>query len=780
MFSKLPLRLLLTLPYIVLLLLLSGAVGWLSYRAASEAVGDMAARLNNAIGERIQEATTAYLSNWKYSLAAAAGSTQSSREPAINDIEKELWAAGSLSSVPGNYLYFAAPDGRFIGVQRRDKSPALLKLREQAGSAPRRLLDAQRPGDRSAPVGQEAQTYDATKRPWYLSAVSAPGDVWSPVYLDFSTQVPMTTLARAHRGPDGKLLGVYGADVPLAQLESFLGRLDIAKQGLAYLVSSDGRLIASSLPLRASAAGKRELVLAADSDQAELASSYRAVASQLRLSGSQARKAVSYETSAGRMLVSAASLQSRAGVDWWVVVALREDVLTAGITRNVYSTLALAALAALAVLVLGTAVLGGLAGDIGKLTVAAERLSADVTPAPLDIERRDELGRLAHAFNRMALRLESSTDMVKKQNESLAAAVAELGAQVQARDAAEGRLRRVADSLTEALIVVDRQWRITYANAKTTYYHGLAPSEQLGRVLWDTFANIQDAEIGEHLREAMASGTPKTVEVFRDHRNSWIELRMFPSELGLAVFFSDVTRRHIAAAALAERQRQLHQLAGDLLTSQSDERRAIARELHDELGQQLAAVRINLQMLLEKSADAATTARLQDSLAAVKQLIEQVRNRALDLHPAVLDDLGLGPALQWLCERKSKRLGIAVEFQGDAGLNGLPANVELAAFRIAQEAILNAAKHSGTQRIEVALEVAGGQLRLQISDHGKGFSTDKGDSPPPGQSLGLIGMRERAEQLGGTLEIQSQPDQGTTVTVTIPVSPHAKDQCLAC
>ena len=773
MFSKLPLRLLLTLPYIALLVLLSGAVGWLSYRAASEAVGDMAARLNNAIGERIEEATTAYLSNWRYSLAAAANSTESSSEATIPDIEKELWAAGSLSSVTSNYLYFAAPDGRFIGVQRRDKAPALLKLRERAGSAPRQLLDAVSPGDRSAPASPEAQTYDATQRPWYLSAVGASGDVWSPGYLDFSTQVPMTTLARARRGPDGSLLGVYGADVPLTQLESFLRQLDIAKQGMAYLVSGDGRLIASSLPARGGDVGKRQLVLAADSDQAELASSYRAMASELKSPGVRVRKAVTYETPSGRMLVSASSLQSRAGVDWWVVVALREDVLTAGITRNVYSTLALAALAASAVLVLGTAVLGGLAGDIGKLTVAAEELSADVAPTPLGITRRDELGRLAHAFNRMAQRLESSTDMVRKQNESLAATVAELGAQVQARDAAEGRLRRVADSLTEALIVVDRQWRITYANAKTTYYHGLPPSEQLGRSLWDTFANIEDVEIGQHLREAMASGTPKTVEVYRAHRNTWIELRLFPSELGLAVFFSDVTRRHLARVALAERQRQLHQLAGELLTSQADERREIARELHDEMGQQLAAVRINLQVLLEKSSDLATDTRLGDSLSAIKQLIEQVRNRALDLHPAVLDDLGLGPALQWLCERMAQRLGIAITFQGDAGLNGLPANVELAGFRIAQEAILNAAKHSGTLRMEVALDFSEGHLRLRITDHGHGFSTAEGSSPTPGQSLGLVSMRERAEQLGGTLEIRSQVEQGTTVTVTIPVGIHA-------
>jgi signal transduction histidine kinase len=226
---------------------------------------------------------------------------------------------------------------------------------------------------------------------------------------------------------------------------------------------------------------------------------------------------------------------------------------------------------------------------------------------------------------------------------------------------------------------------------------------------------------------------------------------------------------------MAERQRQLHQLASELLTSQSDERRAIARELHDEFGQQLAAVRINLQSLLAGAHDVETQQRLSESLTAVKQLIEQIRSRALDLHPAILDDLGLGPALQWLCERKAQRLGISVEFQGDAGLHGLPADVELAGFRIAQEAILNAAKHSGTQRIELDAQLVSDRLHLQVRDHGRGFASDRLADAPPGQSLGLVSMRERAEQLGGTLAIHSERNVGTTVTVSIPVKTHGQD-----
>ena len=775
MFSRLPLRVVLTLPYIVLLVLLAAAVGWLSYRAGSDAVDDMAKRLNDAIGERIQEATTGYLATWQYTLSAAAGSDPAAGDVGLDAIERELWEAGALSTSADNYVYFAAPDGRFVGVERRAAGPALLKLRERPGAAPRLLVDARKPGDRAAPARPETQVYDATQRPWYRSAVEASGEVWSPVYLDFSTQVPMTTLARARRSADGTLLGVFGADVPLAKLETFLRALDIAKQGMAYIVTNDGRLIASSLQPQASDAVRRELVTASASGNADLVASYRAIEGQISSPLGPERQAILYATPSGRMLVSAAPLKRRAGVDWWVVVALREDVLTAGITRNAYSTAALAALAALAVLMLGTVVLGGLAGDIRKLTSAAEQLSADVAPAPLRIARRDELGRLAQAFNRMVLRLESSTDLIKKQNETLAAHVSELGGQIRARDLAEGRLLTVANSLHEAFVVVDRHWVVTFANRKTEPYSNITANEAIGRLVWDVFTSISGSDIEGHLRRTMASGDALTVEVYRPQRDAWLELRIFPSELGLALFFSDVTRRHQARIDQAERQRQIHQLASELLTSQSDERRAIARELHDEFGQQLAAVRINLQVLLAATDDDVARARLGESLEAVKVLIEQIRNRALDLHPAILDDLGLGPALQWLCERKARRLGIPIDFSGDAGLCGLPGDIELAAFRIAQEAILNAAKHSGTRRIELAIALESGRLALQVRDHGRGFALDARGGVPPGESLGLVGMRERAEQLGGSLVIRSAPDVGTTVSVDIPVRHHVEN-----
>jgi signal transduction histidine kinase len=487
--------------------------------------------------------------------------------------------------------------------------------------------------------------------------------------------------------------------------------------------------------------------------------------------------AASYEAEDGnRVLLVAQSLRPRLGLDWWLVQAGPEPDLSPGAHAASHASGALIGGLTLAILLVGLAVLRLSAREVGRFTSAAERLSTDATPEPLHLPRRAELGRLGQAFNRMAQRLAVSADVVRKQNDSLLATVARLGEQIRARDAAEARLHQVTNSLNEGVIVVDADWRVNFANTLAQRSAPVTMNTELGQPLWHVLPGLRGSEIELVLREAMAQGTPRSAEVAAMRAGQWMELRMFPSEAGLAVFFSDATERRRNRLALDERQQQLRYLAGALLESQSSERRAIARELHDEMGQQLAAVRINLQVMIEQCSrlagdnEAAThLPRLQDSLSTVQQLIAQVRSRALDLHPAVLDDLGLAAALQWLCERQQQRLGLAVSLFGDEAVGALPPLVELACFRIAQEAINNAARHSGTDRIELRLALDSDWLHLQVRDNGQGFDAEDMANLKRGHSLGLVSMRERAEQLGGRFEIQSHPGQGTTIVVALPL-----------
>jgi signal transduction histidine kinase len=762
MLQRLPLRLLLTLPYIVLLLTLAATVGWLSYRSADDAIDDMAAKLHASTGGRIQEATAAYLTNWQYVVAAATAPEPNVGPVTLPPVERALWMASGLSAVRPSYVYFSAPDGRFIGVQRSDDGPALLKLRERAGSEPRQLFNIREPSDRALALGAETESYIALQRPWYAAAVASDKEVWSPVYLDFSTQLPMITLTLAQRKDGGELLGVYGADVPLAQIGNFLRSLQIAKQGLAYIVASDGRIVGSSLP-NTVAAAKQELPLATSSTNPLLLASYQAIDTLPNVED----RATLIDTANGKMLVSVSPLRHQAGLDWRIVVALPRSVLTEGIQRNALRTAMLTSLAALVALAIGTLILRSLASEIGALTRAAEHLSTEQSPAPLLTQRSDELGRLSDAFDRMVVRLDSSNHVVRQRNADLSRTLDELNAQQAARSEAEGSLRRVADAMTEGFFVIDRGWRITFANQVTERYTGQPATGFEGQLLWQALPQLAGTDLEAVLRETAASGQSRVFETFREQRGLWIEVRIFPSAGGMAVFFSDVTQRRAQREALADRQRQLQQLAGELLTTQAEERRAIARELHDEMGQQLAALRINLQVL-RAQADADSTARLDESLAIVKTVLEQVRSRALDLHPAILDDLGLAAALQWMCERKAARAGVAIVLHEDTALPPLPPQVGLACYRIAQEAMNNALKHAQPRRIDVAIGTADGCVTMSISDDGAGF--DAASPSGAGQSLGLVSMRERAQQLGGTLAVSSQHNQGTRVQVSIPVA----------
>ena len=223
----------------------------------------------------------------------------------------------------------------------------------------------------------------------------------------------------------------------------------------------------------------------------------------------------------------------------------------------------------------------------------------------------------------------------------------------------------------------------------------------------------------------------------------------------------DVAERKQAEADLRESRTKLEVLARQLLHVQEAERRAIARELHDEIGGTLTAVKLNLQSLRKRHDDEAT---LSDGITLVDGAIRSVRSMSLDLRPSVLDDLGLVPALRWYCERQAKRADIRIDLSLDAiDLKSTP-HIETACFRIVQESVTNTLRHAGARRVQVTLRRQDARITLEISDNGAGFDvTDARVGSFTGTSSGLIGMEERAKLLGGSLTIDAAPGSGTRI-----------------
>lgn len=223
----------------------------------------------------------------------------------------------------------------------------------------------------------------------------------------------------------------------------------------------------------------------------------------------------------------------------------------------------------------------------------------------------------------------------------------------------------------------------------------------------------------------------------------------------------------------AERRRAqgtLRQYAERLMEAQESERRHIARELHDEIGQALTAVKMNLQAAQRLTQEPTLLSYEQDCMDTVERTLYQVRSLSLDLLPSVLDDLGLEPALRWLVARLARQMGQSIQLDVDSLHGRLPADLELACFRVVQEALTNAVRYAEAERVHVSLRRHEAEVQLVVHDNGVGFDVQAAlERTMHGESLGLLGMRERVWLAGGQIEIVSAPGQGSEVRVRFPV-----------
>jgi PAS domain S-box-containing protein len=332
----------------------------------------------------------------------------------------------------------------------------------------------------------------------------------------------------------------------------------------------------------------------------------------------------------------------------------------------------------------------------------------------------------------------------------------------------EARYRTILDSASDGLLVMDNQGRIIEANSAAAEMYGYTVHELRGRTLDDLIAPTGQRETLEVLR-VLAEQGPVRVESHarrRDGSTVDVEIRGGPvihdDSHSILAILTDVTERH-----RAEQRHAL--LARKVLAAQEEERGRIARELHDELGQLLTALRLELDWVRKRGGQAAQ----EDGQIGLGRALELVENAAAELRricrglrPPLLDDLGLDPAVQLLVKEFKERTGIGVslEVNTEAGEAVLP-ELALCVYRILQESLTNVNRHAGASRVSVKLTCSSSELLLSVSDDGKGF-----DPEHAGTGSGLAGMRERARLVDATLNIASEQGKGTSVEVRAPLS----------
>lgn len=306
------------------------------------------------------------------------------------------------------------------------------------------------------------------------------------------------------------------------------------------------------------------------------------------------------------------------------------------------------------------------------------------------------------------------------------------------------------------------QWDVVLADYSLPDFSGLLALAQVGAYDPDMPFIIVSGNIGEEVAvAAMKAGAHDyLIKGNLTRLGAAIERELREAEMRRA--------RRRDEEALCHARLRLQALSNRMLEMQEAERRHIARELHDEIGQSLTAIKLNLEALALRSADE-TARRLADEIAGVAgEVLNQVRRLSLDLRPPQLDDLGLSAALHWLVKRHTRPGNPAIVLQAPEDLPRLDAETETACFRVAQEALTNALRHAGATQVRIELSVNEGMFCLDVGDDGRGFDVAAARARALlGTSLGLVGMNERVALAGGEMSVASHAGTGTQLSVRL-------------
>ncbi|MBZ5594678.1 MAG: MCP four helix bundle domain-containing protein [Acidobacteriia bacterium] len=291
----------------------------------------------------------------------------------------------------------------------------------------------------------------------------------------------------------------------------------------------------------------------------------------------------------------------------------------------------------------------------------------------------------------------------------------------------------------------------------------------------DQIAGINESQLN--------AGREKVVRTFSQFRQRLVITIGLTIGVGLllaAFSMSKILRLEAETAAryqeIATARAELKQLSARLVEVQENERRSISRELHDEVGQALTGVRVELANLSRKIRGKEVDgldAKVDDIKQMVDDSVGVVRNMALLLRPSMLDDLGLVPALQWQAREVSKRTGMRVKVAAEGVSEDLPEEHKTCIYRIVQEALHNCVQHSAASMARVTVQQETGRILLAIQDDGKGFDAEHE------RGMGLLGMQERVSHLGGTFSVESLPERGAIVCIVLPLAKPVEDQLQA-
>ena len=353
----------------------------------------------------------------------------------------------------------------------------------------------------------------------------------------------------------------------------------------------------------------------------------------------------------------------------------------------------------------------------------------------------------------------------------------------------QARLGAIVDSAMDAIITVDEQQRVVLFNRAAEQVFRCRREQALGssldRFLPSRFRAAHRGHIEQFGRTGVTSRRMGDVTTLWAIRHD--DGEEFPIEASISqatesnhhyytVILRDITVRKHYEDELKERQSELRRLSAQVLEAREEEKTRIARELHDELGQMLTALKMDIGWVRQRigAGDAELTDKTQKMNETLNQTVTSVRRIASDLRPLMLDDLGLPDAAAWLVEDFGKRSGVECEFKlVNAMERGeFERNIANTIYRALQESLTNIGRHADAKRAWILLQIDPGEIRLEVEDNGRGITSE---DMAKSRSLGLKGMRERVFHIGGSLEVAGAPRGGTRVSVRVPLRVQAAE-----
>lgn len=340
--------------------------------------------------------------------------------------------------------------------------------------------------------------------------------------------------------------------------------------------------------------------------------------------------------------------------------------------------------------------------------------------------------------------------------------------------------RFILNSALDAVIIIDSESNISFWNPQAEKMFGWTAAEVIGSNLTETiipteFAASHKKGMQHYLETGEGPIMNRLIEITAMNKTGAafpVELSIIPvsQEKGksFCAFIRDISGRKKAELSLKETTEQLRELSSHLQNIREEERMNIAREIHDELGQQLTGLKMDIAWLMKKSAldDVVVKNKFNDVLLLVDATVRSIRRIATELRPSVIDDLGLNAAFEWLISEFSDRMQIEIKYENNFNDKNLDPDTSIGLFRILQESLNNIAKHANAGKAEITIEKVNGEVHLTVQDNGIGFDAATKQSS---LNFGLLGIRERVNMMRGGCNVFSKPGQGTKIEVSIPL-----------